>query len=568
MSSNDVETIKERLNIADIIGSYIKLEKAGGNFRAKCPFHTERTPSFFISPVRGSFHCFGCGKGGDIFTFVEEMEGVDFVGALKILADRAGISLSGYNFSDKQKDERLYSLTEEATRHYQKCLIDHKQALSYLYKRGLTRETCAEFRIGFARDDWTALRDHLIGAGYTMDEIERAGLVVKTERGNYDRFRSRIMFPISDPAGRIVAFSGRIFGKKDDKTGKYVNSPETTLFNKSRVLYGYDKAKNEIRKNKSVVLVEGQFDLLMAYQSGTKNTVAVSGTAFSEHHAKMVNRLADKLILAFDADSAGRAASIRAAAVGVAHGLDVRAVNMQAGMDPADLIAEKPEEWENMVKSAPHIINLFLDVLSQEYSDKRDFRLAVGVKILPIINVMENKIEQAHFVGEVAARAGIYEDAVWGELGKIDTKAVENIEETTNKNMSSDEGSDDREGIIAKQITTILLWQDGLQNPTIDVSVWRKHYKDIVGEEYASKTFSISDKEKQKRIFEVEVYLKEDYDAEKDLEELMRGLEQEHTKNIFAKTLDELRDAEREGDKERAENLLKECHNISRKLKT
>ena len=237
--STSVEQIKEKLSIEDVIGSYIKLERAGNSLKARCPFHNEKTPSFFVSPDRGGYYCFGCGVKGDIFTFVQEFEGIDFVGALKILADRAGVQLEKISPKVADKKERLYYLLEITTEFLEKNLQNEEIPLDYLKKRGLTEKTIKDWRIGYVRNEWRTIYDHLKSKGFLDEEMERAG-VIKTEGQNtYDRFRGRIMFPLFDSAGRVIAFSGRIMPAFDDgKAGKYLNSPQTEIFDKSKTLYG------------------------------------------------------------------------------------------------------------------------------------------------------------------------------------------------------------------------------------------------------------------------------------------------------------------------------------------
>ena len=262
--NSTVDQIKQRLSIVDVISQYARLTRAGANFKARCPFHHEKTPSFMVSPDRGTYHCFGCGVGGDIFTFVQEIEGVDFKGALKILAEKAGVLLV-YDKKEYDAGDRLYVALEEAAKVYEKNLTEAHPAYAYLKKRGLTDETIRSFRLGYVADEWRTLTAHLRAKKFTDKEIEAAGLAKRTEKGLYDRFRSRIIFSLFDPAGRPVGFSGRIFAEKGEPpmdAAKYINSPETSLYNKSRLLYGYDRAKQHIRKFNFSILVEGQMDLL------------------------------------------------------------------------------------------------------------------------------------------------------------------------------------------------------------------------------------------------------------------------------------------------------------------
>src|SRR3989344_9249259 len=234
--NSPVAKIKERLSIEEVVSSYIKLDRAGINLKAKCPFHNEKTPSFFVSPDRGSYYCFGCGAGGDIFSFVEEFEGLDFKGALKLLADKAGIPLEHFNPKEESDKEKLYRVMEEAAKYFENNLLHNKEAQNYLKTRGLNEKSIKDFRIGFANLDWRLLYNYLVKKGFTDKEIEEAGLTKASDKGFYDRFRGRVMFPIMDSGGRVIAFSGRIF-IDDGKSAKYLNSPETPVFNKSAVLY-------------------------------------------------------------------------------------------------------------------------------------------------------------------------------------------------------------------------------------------------------------------------------------------------------------------------------------------
>src|SRR3989344_6178626 len=327
--SSPVELIKERLSITEVIGAYLGLEKAGSNLKAKCPFHNEKTPSFFVSPTRGSYYCFGCGAKGDIFSFVQAFEGLDFMGALKTLASRAGVELIPENPRVRTERERLLSLLDTAVLFFQKSLGENEQARAYLSKRGISDETIQSWRVGFAPDSWHACSEFCLQKGFTADEIARAGLS-KTEKGKtYDRFRSRVMFPIFDSAGRAVAFSGRILGKESEQIPKYLNSPETSVFSKSRVLYGFDRAKNEIRRKDFTMLVEGQMDLLMCYQAGFKNTVASSGTAFTREQLEMLKRLSKRVLMVYDADKAGIQASLRSASLALSSGMEVKVAALQ-----------------------------------------------------------------------------------------------------------------------------------------------------------------------------------------------------------------------------------------------
>src|SRR3989339_805369 len=332
--SSSVDQIKSKIDIVSLISSYIKLEKAGGNFKGRCPFHNEKTPSFFVSPDRGSYYCFGCQAKGDIFTFVQEFEGLDFIGSLKVLADQAGVVLESYNVGEKPEKQRLHSVLEQAVFFYQKKFSDNKEAQDYLKNRGVSEKTIKDFRIGFAPADWRELFDYLSGREIGEKDMLAVGLIKQKEgtTSYYDTFRGRIMFPINDSSGRPVGFSGRIL-VSDDKSPKYLNSPETVLFNKSEILFGLDKAKKDIRLRDYSILVEGQMDLIMLHQIGMTNAVASSGTALTPNHLIKLQRLSNNIKMFFDGDSAGFVASNRAGKIALSLGMDLKLVSMPEGKD-------------------------------------------------------------------------------------------------------------------------------------------------------------------------------------------------------------------------------------------
>jgi DNA primase len=419
--STTTEQIKERLSIVDVVGGYVKLERAGVNFKARCPFHTEKTPSFFVSPTRNSYHCFGCAKSGDVFTFVQELEGLDFRGALKMLAERAGVVIENEPRERTDERERLFRALEAACTFFERELMGAPEAREYILKRGLTEVSITHWRIGFVAEGWQRLRDELQRQGFLESELERAGLVKRGERSFYDRFRSRIMFPIMDSAGRVVAFSGRIFGAAadDPNAAKYLNSPETELFRKSAILYGFDKAKHSIRKLHCAILVEGQMDLVLAHQAGFTNTVALSGTALTDAQCKLLKRLTDNLLIALDADSAGIAAARRSAVEALSHGLDVKVAALPEGKDPADLICESREEWRRVIRAATHVIEFTLDMFERaHHSDQRAFRREAARAVVPSLASLVSAVERAHFVSLVASRLALPESAIVEEVAR------------------------------------------------------------------------------------------------------------------------------------------------------
>ena len=420
---NPKDQIKENLSIVDVVSTYVRLEKSGSQFRARCPFHNEKTPSFYVSPERKSFHCFGCQLHGDIFTFVEKIENIPFYDALKILADRAGVSLQ--DVQKNKEESRLISLLKDATSHFEEGLQRSAESKQYLYERGLTDETIKIFHIGYAKNEWRDLFIFLASKGYSPEEMELAGLEIKAldEQGNakgwYDRFRGRIMFPIRNVSGATVGYSGRILPSLVDPSvaqGKYVNSPETPLYHKSKILFGYDTAKKVMYETKEVVIVEGQMDLCMSYQSGIHNTVAVSGTAFTDEQIHLIKRFAERVILSFDTDSAGQNALRKSALLCLAGGLDVFVVGDLGTKDPADLIMQDKQLWFDAIKNKCHVIEYMVAKVMREVTDNRERGRKIVLEVLPFVRALQSSIDKAHFIKYISQKSGITEEALRDEL--------------------------------------------------------------------------------------------------------------------------------------------------------
>ncbi len=419
-----VQKIKDRLNIIDVVSAYIELQKAGRHFKAKCPFHAEKTPSFNISPDRGMYYCYGCGVGGDMFTFVEEIEGVDFKGALKILAAKANIELVPVSPQKKNERDRLYAVLEEATKFYEACLPAALPANEYLEKRGVIAATIGAWRIGFAPgpplSGWGVLKDHLLKKGYTENELYKAGLIKESGKGkdSYDVFRNRIMFPLFDQSGRVVGFSGRTL-EVGPEIPKYVNSPETELYKKSELLYGYDKAKQGIRQLDFSLVVEGQFDVVMSHQAKYTNTVAVSGTALTEMHVQLLERLSNKVVLALDADKAGIAAVRRAADLMLRRGLDVKVASLPGGKDPADIVLQDVKEYKHAIGKSVHVIEFLLKILVDQNLDERTLKLRAREEVIPYILLLSNHIDRDHFEGKLAESLKTTKEAIHYEVERL-----------------------------------------------------------------------------------------------------------------------------------------------------
>ena len=438
--STAVETIKERLNIVDVVSSYVQLEKSGRQLKARCPFHNEKTASFYVSPERNSFHCFGCNTSGDIFSFVEKIEGVAFVDALKLLADRAHVDLGQFRKGgDTGEDKSLFEAMEYATDFFAGKLQTSPEALQYLLSRGITQDTIAEFRIGYAPDSWHQLETYLGSKGISVDHAEKSGMIVRKNEGGgfYDRFRGRIMFPIANSTGHVIGFSGRILPSiaLSKETAKYVNSPETDLYKKSKVLFGYDKAKRAITEEGNCIIVEGQMDLCMAHQVGTKNTVAVSGTALTFEHLRLIQRFTNTLVFCLDSDKAGIQALKRSAELAFAMQMDVRVIPLSHSKDPADLILSSPDEWIQATKKSVPLIEFLVELntqdgLTEEYSKR------ITKEIVPLIRGIANTIEQAVAVRNISEKLRIPESAIWTAV-KSAPERKEQVMEKIDKQVPS-----------------------------------------------------------------------------------------------------------------------------------
>ncbi len=398
-----VEEVKSKLTIVEVISQYLRLEKSGNQYKARCPFHNERTPSFYVSPSRNSYHCFGCNESGDIFSFVEKVEHVEFRDALKILADRAGVTLKNEN---RDEDSKLISILKLASQHYARNLFVSIEAKKYIHDRGVTDNLIERFVIGYAAQEWRDIYDTLKKAGYNDEDVVSSGLVIKTDEGKYyDRFRGRIMFPICNTSGTVIGFTGRILPQYDDgKTGKYVNTPETRLYHKSQVLFNYDKAKRSVADKREIVLVEGQMDVVMSVKAGVENVVAVSGTAFTEDHVKIISRLAERVVLAFDNDAAGHKAAEKAGVMCTYGGLEVYTVSL-LGKDVADMVLEDGHMWQSAIDKKELLIKWYANE-SQKLESKNRISY-VRQYLVPVLKAIRSPLERDVYVNEISKQLGI-----------------------------------------------------------------------------------------------------------------------------------------------------------------
>ena len=427
-----IDEIKQRLDIVDVVSDYVTLQKAGRNFKALCPFHTEKTASFFVFPERQSWHCFGsCGIGGDIFSFVMKKEGTNFSEALRLLADRAGVTLvtRQKERAEDREAERLYQVNEAAAQYYHYLLLNAKPAevvRRYLSERGISKETIDSFELGFSPDSWDALRQHLISRGYKGDELVAAGLVVEKDgETSYDMFRNRLIIPIRDEKGRVAGFGARAL---DGSTPKYLNSPQTRVFDKSGILYGLDRARGAIREQGLAVIVEGYMDVLTAHQHGVANVVASMGTSLTEKQIGIIKRLTKNLVLALDADAAGDEATLRGLEVarqafrvrtatmpdslGGTSKLrgSLKIIHLPRGKDPDEVIRENPQHWQIMVDGATSLMDYFFEAVTSKLDlGKDEGKADAAEQLLPLISEIADGVERELYLNKLAQLLGVDE---------------------------------------------------------------------------------------------------------------------------------------------------------------
>jgi len=581
---DQVQEIKEKLNIVDVISGYVRLQKAGINHKGLCPFHNEKTPSFMVSPSRQNWHCFGCAEGGDIFTFVQKIESVEFPEALKILAEKAGVALKYSDPKLRTEKDRIYEICEKATQFFTASLNNTGVVLDYLRERGAREETVNDWRLGYAPDFWSSLLSFLSKQGYRETEMEKAGLILRGDR-YHDRFRNRLMFPIADSNGRVVAFSGRIMNdtipSKTERadSGKYINSPETILYNKSKILYGLDKAKTEIRKADKVVLVEGQMDAILPWQDGVKNIVATSGAALTEEHLSILKRLTNNLILAFDMDDAGFRATKRGVDLANEMGFGVSVLDISSGKDPADFVRERPGEFAKVVsESRPIMAYYFNQAFGKFSADKIEGKKFIALILLSEIKRLPSAIERSGWIRELSLRLGVSEGDLREEMERIE---IEKTEIKSDNNIDVEKSKilvKFRKEILSERLLALLLKKPEFIADAIKAAaILPKNDFEILSalaanqNEFSATRAALSADLRPRLDF---LYLAGDYELEKadanfdiggEVKLLIREIERERHKENLQKIGQKIRKCEAEDGPEIGK-LTEEFQNVSSKL--
>jgi len=443
---NELEDIKDRIDIVELISSYINLKKAGQNYKGLCPFHKEKTPSFMVSPQKQIWHCFGCSEGGDVFGFIMRMESMEFPEALRFLAQKAGVAIKAptHDYQEKSSQKNiLMELNDLAASFYHKVLEESQEAAvarEYLKKRSVDESTVLEFRLGYAPPGFSHLLEFLQKKGFSKEDIIRTGLAVRKDNGQIaDRFYKRLMFPIINPSGAVLGFTARIL--TNEKDSKYINTPETPIYEKSRVLFGLDKAKKEILERKWVVIVEGNMDVLASNQAGVKNVIASSGTALTREQLRIIKRYTPNIILALDKDEAGSEALKRGIYLALEEGMDIKIADLKDYKDPDEMIKAEKNLWKKTLKESQPFLDFYFDEFFAKISKSKldaTSKKKLAREILPFLKRMQDSIEQAHYIKNLAKILQVPEPSITEALKKVKTeKIIESRESEPQKTKKS-----------------------------------------------------------------------------------------------------------------------------------
>jgi DNA primase len=435
---DQVEEVRNKIDIVELINEYVPLKKSGRNFRALCPFHSETKPSFFVSPELQIFKCFGCGKAGNIFNFLMEMEGMTFGEALRDLAKRAGVKLKAYKPGPEEKQrEILFEINHLASEFYHYVLTQHpagKKALQYAKtKRLISEKSIEKFKLGHAPDMWDGLIQFLVSKkGYRVEDLERAGLIIRGQRlgvrgqNYYDRFRNRLIFPLFDHRGDVRGFAGRIIDQRpttNDQRPKYVNTPETAVYHKSNLLYGLEVTKGEIKKKNLAIIVEGEIDVLSSYQAGVRNVVAIKGSALTQEQVRLLSRFCENIAIAFDFDIAGDAAARRGIEIAEEAGLNIRVIRPLFGKDPDECVRQSASLWHQSVKKAVPIWDFYINSAFERHQGKTaEQKKKISQEVIPLIARISNEIVKAHYIKTLAKQLGVDEEVVIREMSRLEKR--------------------------------------------------------------------------------------------------------------------------------------------------
>jgi len=573
--SQITDQIKERIDIVELIREYVpSLKKAGTSWKAQCPFHQEKTPSFIVSPSKQIWHCFGCSKGGDVFGFIRETEGVEFGDALRLLAKRAGVKLERQDPKAESERTRMLDMLRLSANWYHQALLKAKSgdiARDYLEKRGVKSETQATWLLGFAPDSWEGLTTYLRSRGYQDHEITKAGLASATDRGGlFDSFRNRLMFPITDVHGSVIGFTARKLNE-EDIGGKYINTPETSVYHKSSVLYGLSKAKQEIRKQDIAVIVEGNMDCISSHEAGITNVVASSGTALTHEQIQLLKRYTKNIALAFDPDIAGQDALMRGLEIAWRADMSISVISLPEGVDPDDLIKTDPNKWEQYIKNREQLMDWVFGAVAKEH----DLNTALGKKhaaaiLLAWIARIPDPIEQTHYVQQLAGLIRVDEQLLRSVLAKKyqHTTANRGVEEQT-------PAQEPAHNILEQtSIRLLALLVASKSQDTISEVLWpMQHFLELYklrSQLYDGRIDDLPETlhSTAREILLVADELGEGIQEEQDQEQahLIQRLSEHQHKQQLLQLREKIRDAEARGDTQTVDGYLGEYQELNKKL--
>lgn len=578
---SQIDEIRDRLDIVQVISEYLQLQKTGANYRAICPFHSEKKPSFFVSPSKQIFKCFGCGVAGDVFKFIMQIEGIDFKEALQVLARKAGVELKREPIKERTKKQKLYDICELATKFFEKQLKETKkgkEAKEYLKERGIGEDLIKEWRIGYAPNTWRGLSNFLVAKGFKREDVVEAGLALRKEEKKeglpYDRFRGRIIFPIFNLQDFVVGFGGRIFEKeKEEKeTAKYINTPNTLIYDKSKILYGLNKAKVDIRKEDSVVLVEGYTDVILSHKAGVKNIVSSSGTSLTPYQLKILSRYTKNLVLGFDMDIAGESATKRGIDLAQFFGFDIRIISVsEEGKDPADIASKNPQEWQDAVENTKSIIDYYFEKAFSKY-DKNTLegKKQISKLLLPFISRIQNEIEKAESISRLAKELNVKEEALWSEIQKIKKENIDisqqyNLDEVLGEPFLKEDIKTRERRIEERLLMMLLKEKKYLSEIDKSFKFSFKEGQELFDSLRRGKKISKELDEFLKELelqFEIEREEKGEIDLEKEIHFCINSLKTIMKEKKIKEIIEKIREAEARGEVEKVKKLLEKIRKI------
>ncbi|MFH1779331.1 MAG: DNA primase [Candidatus Omnitrophota bacterium] len=575
-SEQVLDEIQNKCDIVEVIGSYIPLKRAGRNFKAPCPFHKEKTPSFMVSPSKQIFHCFGCGAGGNVFNFVMKFEGVEFPEAVRMLAEKVGIELPRFThreFEQSTYASQIFKLNELAASYYHLKLLkseEGKRPLNYLKGRDIKDEVITQAKLGFAPDSWDGFINYAKDKGFELGLLERAGLISPREEGGYyDNFRNRIIFPILDIKNRVLAFGARVL---DDSLPKYINSPETEIYIKGRHLYGLNFSVAAIKEKDFCIVVEGYLDFLIPYQYGIKNIVASSGTSLTDTQVRLMKRYTKNVIMVYDGDQAGEAASLRGLDLFVQEGLNVRIVSLPKGYDP-DLFVRKKgaSEFNALIDSAKDLFDYKLGLLTSRYDAyvPRD-KSTICTEMLPTIAKITNAVLKYEYIKRLADRLQVKEEALLLELKKVKPDYTYELPKDFSKGQP--------QGALAEKIIIGLMLDQPEVIPAVKSSLKLDDLVDEKARRIADEIFKscedgkvlkptqlinrLKDESLSQMISEATSLADEITDVQKNLDDCIRWIKNQNIKTKLAELQNLIKVAQAMGDEKRVCQLILEYNSL------